>query len=223
MKKVIATGRTVDDAVTSALVKLGATRSQASIRVLREPVKGLFGIIGAKDAEVEVSIRLSPEETAREFLQGTLRRMGIEARIRTRKGEEEGKSLLHVEIVCEESDLPVIIGRHGSTLEALQYLSNVVVNQGQEGYLKIVVDAGDYRRRRMEGLQRMADKAALRAVRMRRPVAMDPMSASDRKFVHTYLQERSDVTTSSEGSEPNRKVVVVPLVQSGPSKGVSAK
>ncbi len=93
MKKVIATGRTVDDAVTSALVKLGATRSQASIRVLREPVKGLFGIIGAKDAEVEVSIRLSPEEMAREFLQGTLRRMGIKARIRTRMGEEEGKSL----------------------------------------------------------------------------------------------------------------------------------
>jgi spoIIIJ-associated protein len=223
MRKVIATGRSVDEAVTSALVKLGATRSQAKVRVLREPVRGLFGLIGAKEAEVEVSIELSPEESVRDFLAGVLRRMGVQARVRTKSVTEDGRSVIEAEIVCDEADLPVVIGRHGSTLESLQYLANVVVNQEQKEFLKVIVDAGDYRRRRMEGLQRMADRAALRAVRTKRPVALDPMPASDRKFVHTYLQNRSDVMTSSEGSEPNRKVVVVPLVQSGPPKKASVK
>ncbi|GMA50746.1 DNA/RNA-binding protein [Alicyclobacillus contaminans] len=221
MKKVIATGRTIDDAVTSALVKLGVTRSQASVRVIREPVRGWFGILGARDAEVEVSVQLAPEDALREFLGGTLRRMGVEARIRTRVIEEEGRKRLHADVVCEEEDLPIVIGRHGTTLESLQYLANVVVNQGQDRFVKVVVDAGDYRRRRQEGLQRMADRAAVRAVRTKRPVVMDPMPAADRKFIHTYLQERSDVTTSSEGAEPHRKVVVVPVVQSGPPKSVS--
>jgi spoIIIJ-associated protein len=220
---VIATGRSVEEAVTSALVKLGATRSQAKIRVLREPVRGLFGLIGAREAEVEVSIELSPEESVRDFLAGVLRRMGVQARVRTKAVAEDGKSVIEAEIICEEADLPIVIGRHGSTLESLQYLANVAVNQEQKEYLKVVVDAGDYRRRRMEGLQRMADRAALRAVRTKRPVALDPMPASDRKFVHTYLQSRSDVMTSSEGSEPNRKVVVVPLVQSGPPKKAFVK
>ncbi len=223
MRKVIATGRSVEEAVTSALVKLGATRSQAKIRVLREPVRGLFGLIGAREAEVEVSIELSPEESVRDFLAGVLRRMGVQARVRTKAVAEDAKSVIEAEIICEEADLPIVIGRHGSTLESLQYLANVAVNQEQKEYLKVVVDAGDYRRRRMEGLQRMADRAALRAVRTKRPVALDPMPASDRKFVHTYLQSRSDVMTSSEGSEPNRKVVVVPLVQSGPPKKAFVK
>jgi spoIIIJ-associated protein len=223
MRKVIATGRSVEEAVTSALVKLGATRSQATVRVIREPVRGLFGLIGARDAEVEVSIQLTPEESVRDFLAGVLRRMGLQARVRTKSDTEDGKPVIHAEIVCEEADLPIVIGRHGSTLESLQYLANVVVNQEQEEYLKVIVDAGDYRRRRKEGLQRMADRAAMRAVRTRRPVALDPMPASDRKFVHSYLQNRSDVMTSSEGTEPHRKVVVVPLVQSGPPKKASAK
>ena len=219
VKKVVVTGRTVEEAVRSALVRLGVAHAQATIRVLKEPVKGLFGFIGGKDAEVEVSVRMSAEESTREFLAGVLRRMGVEStRVRTKVGEEEGKPMVAADVVCEEEDLPVVIGRHGSTLEALQYLTNVVVNQTQEGYIKVIVDAGDYRRRRREGLQRMADRAASRALKTKRSVAMDPMPPSDRKFIHTYLQQRSDVTTSSEGADPNRRVIVLPLVQSGPPR-----
>jgi spoIIIJ-associated protein len=218
MKKVTATGRTIEDAVTSALVRLGATRSQATVRVINEPVKGLFGFFGAKDAQVEVSIVLTPEETAKEFLTGVVKRMGLEAHVRVRSGRDGERSVLNYEIICDEDDLPVVIGRHGSTLDSLQYLMNVVANQNQETYIKVLVDAGDYRRRRHEGLQRLADKAAVRALRTKRPVAMDPMPASDRKLIHTYLQDRSDVTTSSEGSDPHRKVLVLPVVKSGPGR-----
>lgn len=216
MKKVTATGRTVEDAVTSALVRLGVSRSQATVRVLSEPVKGLFGFIGGREAQVEVSVILTPEETAKEFLSDTLIHMGIEARIRLIPASEDTPTTL--EIICEEDDLPVVIGKHGSTLDSLQYLVNVVANQGQENYTRLFLDAGMYRQRRQEGLQRLADRAAVRALRTKRPVSLDPMPAHDRKFVHTYLQNRSDVTTTSEGTDPYRKVVVVPFVQTGPAR-----
>jgi len=215
MKKVNATGRTVEDAVTSALVKLGVTRSQAMVRVIHEPVKGFLGFIGSKEAEVEVKVLQSADETARGFLADLLERMGMEARVRT--GIPTNEEPIALEIVCDEDDLPVVIGRHGATLDSMQYLVNVVVNQGRDGYTRVHLDAGQYRKKRQEGLQRLADRAAVRALRIKRPVSMDPMPAHDRKFVHTYLQERSDVTTTSEGNEPQRKVVVVPFVQSGPS------
>lgn len=215
MKKVVATGRTIEDAVTSALVRLGATRSQATIRVIKEPVKGWFGFIGGKDAEVEVSVQMTPEETAKDFLAGTLTRMGIEWRIRTREEKEGGESAVVLEIVTSEDVLPVLIGKHGSTLDSLQYLVNVVANRDQGGHLKFVVDAGDYRRRRREGLWKLAERSAERALRTRRPVALDAMPAADRKVIHTHLQDRLDVSTSSEGVEPNRKVVIMPVQSAG--------
>ena len=216
MKKVTATGRTVEDAVTSALVRLGISRSQATVRVLSEPVKGLFGFIGGREAQVEVSVIRTPEETARDFLSETLIHMGIDARIRLLPASEDTPTTL--EIICDENDLPVVIGKHGSTLDSLQYLVNVVANQGQESYTRLFLDAGMYRQRRQEGLRRLADRAAVRALRTKRPVSLDPMPAHDRKFVHTYLQNRSDVTTTSEGTDPYRKVVVVPFVQTGPAR-----
>lgn len=215
MKRVVSTGRSVDEAVTSALVKLGVTRSQAQIKVLQEPTKGLFGIIGGKEAEVEVSVALSPAETGREFLSQVLRRMGIEGRVKVLPAAEDEEN--HVlSIQCSEDDLPIIIGRHGATLDSLQYLVNIVANQDKdENYVRFVVDAGGYRQRHKESIFRIADRAAERAIRSRRPISLEPMPAADRKLVHTRLQERDDVTTSSEGVDPQRKVVVVPIVQSG--------
>jgi spoIIIJ-associated protein len=216
MKRLIATGRTVEDAVTSALVKLGVSRSQATVRVITEPVKGIFGFIGGRDAQVEVTVKNTPEEAGREFLRSTLKEMGIEAVIRSQP-EQEDRAATLLEISCDPEFLPVIIGRHGSTLESLQYLVNIVANRDTEKYVKFFVDAGEYRRKRREDLYRIADRAAYRALRIKKPVSLESMSSADRKIVHTYLQERSDVTTTSEGVDPNRKVVVVPIVQSGPA------
>ncbi|MBX5435781.1 MAG: protein jag [Alicyclobacillaceae bacterium] len=215
MKRVIATGKTVEDAVTSALVRLGVTRSQASVRVIREPVKGLFGLIGGRDAEVEVTVVLPPEEAAKQFLAELLRQMGLDASVKLHPAPSDSGAHFALEVVCAESALPFVIGRHGSTLDALQYLVNVVANRErvQEGYVRFIVDAADYRRRRRQGLCELADRAASRAVRTRRSVSLQSMPAADRKVIHTYLQQRSDVTTTSEGVEPNRKVVIVPVVE----------
>lgn len=215
MKRVVSTGRTVEEAVTSALVKLSVSRSQASIKVLQEPSRGLFGIIGGRGAEVEVSVSLSPEETAREFLMETLRKMGIEGRVRLLKADAgDWQQVLNIQ--CPETDMPVVIGRHGATLDSLQYLANIVANQeNPDEHIRFTVDAGGYRERHKESIVRLAERAAQRAVRSRRSVGLEPMTAVDRKLVHTYLQGRDDVTTTSEGVDPQRKVVVIPVVNSG--------
>lgn len=210
MKRLVATGRTVDEAVTSALVRLGATRSQATVRVISEPVKALFGFIGGKDAEVEVIIPQSPDEAARDFLNELLSHMGVDGKARIQSREASGEEI-QMEIQCKEDDLPIVIGRHGATLDALQYLVNIIGNREQSGFTKFSLDAGGYRRRRREALERIADRAADRAVRTGKPVLLDAMSSADRKVIHTYLQERRDVSTVSEGTDPHRKVKIVPV------------
>ncbi|MFD1675996.1 RNA-binding cell elongation regulator Jag/EloR [Alicyclobacillus fodiniaquatilis] len=209
MKRVVVTGRTVEEAVTSALVKLGVARSQAQVRVISEPVKGLFGFIGGKDAEVEVSIAQTPVEMARDFTEGVLKRMDAPATVSVERDHAEGTEYV-VSIECADEVLPIVIGRHGVTLDSLQYLVNIVANREHDGFVKFTVDAGTYRARRRESLRRVAEQAADRAVRTGRPVSLDAMSSAERKFIHTLLQSRLDITTSSEGKDPYRKVKIVP-------------
>lgn len=214
MKSVVATGKTVDEAITSALVRLGVTKSQAEIRVLSEPVKGLFGFIGGKVAEVEVFIRQSPEESASLFLKNVLTHMGIETSVGIRQVVNSDQSLnFCLDVECSDELLPIVIGKHGATLDSLQYLVNVVANRtvyDRESYVKFYVDAGFYRDRRKESLYRIAERAALKAIKSGKPVILEPMSASDRKIVHTCLQARTDVSTVSEGVEPHRRVKIIP-------------
>jgi spoIIIJ-associated protein len=209
MKKVIATGKTVEESVRSALVKLGVPRSEAEIRVISEPVKGFLGLIGGKDAEVEVSVPQSPSDEAKDFVSEVLAKMGIDARVTVERNlEEEGGYVLSID--CEEDVLPIVIGRHGSTLDAIQYLTNVVANRDHEGFVKFSVDAGQYRARRRENIRRIADQAVERALKLGRPVSLESMSPAERKWIHTYLQDRNDVTTMSEGQDPYRKIKIAP-------------
>jgi spoIIIJ-associated protein len=112
-------------------------------------------------------------------------------------------------------DLGLFIGRHGQTIDAVQHIAFRIAlarGAGDEGDLRIVIDAEGYRARRAEALHRLADQAAEDARRYGRPVALDAMTASERKLVHEYLRERGDVETYSEGDEPDRHLVVAPLV-----------
>lgn len=219
MKRVVATGRTVDEAVTSALVKLGVTRDEAQVRVLQEPTKGFLGLFGGRDAQVEVVVQETPEQAARSFVLELLRHMGVTApEVRLNSSALSARECV-IEIHCAESELSMIIGRKGVTLDAIQYLVNVVANRGQSEHVRFVVDAGQYRRRREEQVRRIAERAAMRAVRTGKPVPLEPMTAAERKWVHVALQNRSDVRTWSEGVEPNRKVIVSPVeVASGVSE-----
>jgi spoIIIJ-associated protein len=110
------------------------------------------------------------------------------------------------------TDLGLFIGRHGQTIEAVQHLAyRITVHRSDGERKRIVIDAEGYRARREEALHRQADQAADDAVRYKRPVALDAMTASERKLVHEYLRERGDVETYSEGEEPDRHLVVAPL------------
>ena len=110
------------------------------------------------------------------------------------------------------TDLGLFIGRHGQTIEAVQHLAyRMTVHRDEGARKRIVIDAEGYRARREEALHRQADQAADDAVRFKRPVALDAMTASERKIVHEYLRDRGDVETYSEGEEPDRHLMVAPL------------
>jgi spoIIIJ-associated protein len=113
----------------------------------------------------------------------------------------------------EGDDLGLFIGRHGTTIDAVQHLAFKVANRnaGRDEAVRVTVDAAGYRERREQMLHRQADQAAARAARSGRPVALDAMSATERKVVHEHLKDRDDVETYSEGTEPDRHLVVAPI------------
>jgi spoIIIJ-associated protein len=118
-----------------------------------------------------------------------------------------------IRAVLEGDDLGLFIGRHGSTIDAVQHLAFKVANRdaARDAAVRVTVDAAGYRARREQVLHRQAEQAASKAARGGRPVALDAMSASERKIVHEFLKDRDDVETYSEGTEPDRHLVVAPL------------
>src|SRR3954470_14059472 len=116
-----------------------------------------------------------------------------------------------IRATLQADDLGLFIGRHGTTIDAVQHLAYRIAAGADDGPQRVVVDAAGYRERREQALHRQADEAAADAVRSRRPVALDAMSATERKVVHEHLKDRDDVETYSEGTEPDRHLVVAPL------------
>lgn len=204
MKKVVATAKTIDDAVEKALQELAVPREKVSVRVLEEPSKGLFGLIGARDAKVEVEFHIDPVEQGLSFLQDVLKNMNVAARVETRRVQEG------ILFDIQGENLGIIIGRRGQTLDSLQYLVNVVANRHVDKHVRITLDAENYRQRRKETLEQLADRIAQKALHTKRDVRLEPMSAAERKVIHTFLQKRTDVVTFSEGEEPHRYIVIAP-------------
>jgi spoIIIJ-associated protein len=149
------------------------------------------------------------EDTVREVLEEVIEGLGLKGTVDVERDHEVVTGTVHGE------DLGLFIGRHGQTIDAVQHLIFRIAlarGAGDEGDLRVVIDAEGYRARRAEALQRVADQAADDARRHGRPVALDAMTASERKLVHEYLRDRGGVETYSEGEEPDRHLVVAPLV-----------
>jgi spoIIIJ-associated protein len=140
---------------------------------------------------------------AREFVERVAAAIG--ASVSASAGEREGV----VTVTCSGADLGLLIGKHGQTIDAIQYLANAVARASGEEY-EVVVDAAGYRARRTAALDAAAQRAARRAATKGYPVELEPMTAVERKIVHEALKDDPDVETQSEGSEPNRYVVVSP-------------
>ncbi|OAJ74676.1 DNA-binding protein [Brevibacillus sp. SKDU10] len=204
MKKALASAKTIDEAVEKALRELGVSKDRVNVRVLEEPSKGFLGLIGTRDAKVEVEVQYDPIEEGRGFLADVLKQMNLNVKIDSQK-QSEG-TVFHM--IGE--DLGMVIGRRGQTLDSLQYLVNVVANKHAEKHVRIILDAENYRAKRREALEKLAYRLAQKAIHTKRNVRLEPMTAAERKVIHAFLQTRTDVITFSEGEEPHRYIVVAP-------------
>ena len=147
-----------------------------------------------------------PEETLRDLLEEVVEALGLDAEVEVSVDEEEILGTLHGE------EVGLFIGRHGQTIDAIQHIAQRALLADPEApRRRIVIDAAGYRARRQEALERQADEAAEEAIRYGRAVALDAMTATERKHIHNYLGERGGVETYSEGEEPERHLVVTPL------------
>ena len=148
-----------------------------------------------------------PVDRVRELLETVSEALGLDADV-VMDADDDG-----IRGTLDGDDLGLFIGRHGQTIDAVQHLAFKVANRdaGRDEAVRVTVDAAGYRERRAQMLHRQADQAAARAARSGRPVALDAMSATERKVVHEHLKDRDDVETYSEGTEPDRHLVVAPL------------
>lgn len=261
MRTIEATGKTIEDAVRSGLVRLGLMEEEVTIEVMAEPKSGFLGF-GSKPAKVRLTEKArktapiydieeeerkaappaepkaaeaaqaeavtaeAPEEPVEEpaadeaepaeetftaeeaaakakaFLQDVLRNMGIDVMIE--KMIKSDKIILHL----HGKNLGILIGKHGQTLDALQYLTNLTTNQGEETRHFIMLDVENYRQRREETLKQLAVRLAGRVKRSGEKVVLEPMNGYERKIIHVALQNEAHVRTESEGQDPYRHVVI---------------
>ncbi|MFD1884992.1 RNA-binding cell elongation regulator Jag/EloR [Paenibacillus wenxiniae] len=251
MTTVIASGKTIDDAISEGLARLNTTKEYVDVTILQAPSKGFLGLIGAKQAQVkltllesEVSIPSSTPKPAATMPQREQRSTESATTTNTAPAQETAATTdrpASPEEVCAEamqlvrdvgtsiglelqvdvkrnrdgyvmsisgSDLGLLIGRRGQTLDALQYLVNIVANRYSDKFIRIVLDAENFRDRRRKTLEELADRLANKVVRSGREVVLEPMSSQERKVIHARLQNHNRVKTASKGEEPNRRVVI---------------
>lgn len=203
MKTLEMTGKTVSEALKKALKELKLTEDRVEYEVLDEGSKGFLNLIGTKPAKILVKVKRDYNEEARVFLRNILDSMRVQAEIIIR----EEKDLLYINLTGPK--MGIIIGYRGETLDALQYLTSLVVNKNHDvPYKKVVLDTENYRKKREETLIRVAEKTAYKVTKTRRPYKLEPMNPYERRIIHSALQDNEYVYTFSDGEEPHRRVVV---------------
>lgn len=160
-----------------------------------------------QDNEPDVTIDRNDELfiTSKNFLKQMIEDMGIDCDIESRT---EG-NMIKFNILCsEESDIGIIIGKRGETLDSLQYIVNLVTNRNADTYIRVILDCNQYRSKRERSLQKLARRLADKAVQTGRDIKLEPMNPYERRIIHTYLQNDEKVNTFSQGNEPNRRVII---------------
>ena len=223
-KTIVKTGKTVEEAKAAALEELGVSEDQATVEVISENEGGILGI--GKQAEVKVTANVEEaeeevvyygddenyegdavteaEDAAVQFVAEVLSGIGIHGNMDSYREDDT------IYISVSGGDCGSAIGRHGETLEAITYMTNLIANKHSEERVHVHLDVGGYRKHRERIIEGLADRAANKALRYGKPVAMEPMNPAERRMVHSYLQNVEGVTTHSEGDESNRRVIVTP-------------
>lgn len=261
MEYITVSAKTLDDAITEALIQLGVTSDQLEYEVIEKGSAGFLGIgmkqavikarrkvVEVPEAEIVEDVKSEPAvmkkkepkpvkkeiakketikketvkkepakkeadlakvesqtiEACEKFIYDVLKAMDMTDVKVTSVVDEEGA----LSIDMEGSNMGILIGKRGQTLDSLQYLTNRVANKMQEGYVRVKLDTEDYRRRRKETLENLARNIASKVKRTRRTVSLEPMNPYERRIIHSALQGDPAVSTHSEGEEPYRRVVV---------------
>ena len=195
--------KTVDEAVTKALIDLGTTSDKLEYEVIEKGSAGFLGI-GAKPAIIRARKKESIQDNAVDFLAQIFDAMNMEVTIAAAFNEEEKE----LSITLEGDDMGILIGKRGQTLDSLQYLVSLIVNKNSDGYLRVKLDTENYREKRKKTLETLAKNIAYKVKRTKRPVSLEPMNPYERRIIHAALQNDKYVLTRSEGEEPFRHVVI---------------
>ncbi|MFB1051710.1 RNA-binding cell elongation regulator Jag/EloR [Paraliobacillus sp. JSM ZJ581] len=206
MRQVTASGQTVKDAVQSALKQLNTTEDQVNVEIIDEGKKGFLGLFGSKRAIVKVSISENPIQLAEDYLVDILtnfteEKVSVE---RTVQG-----NTIYFELTGK--NMAMVIGKRGQTLNAIQYLVQIMLNRKAKERHQVIVDAEGYRERRKQTLVQLAYRLADKATKINKHVSLEPMPSFERKIIHGALQDNQMIETYSDGADPHRHVVIKPL------------
>jgi spoIIIJ-associated protein len=211
MKELEVSGKTVDEAIQTALEQMGVTEDKIEVTILKKGRSGVLGM-GVEEAKIKVKLKLETSEktdvveVAKEVLESLIKLMKITAEVtvlQANNGE------LPVTLNIEGEDLGVLIGRRGQALASLQYVVRLIVAEKLKVWVPINVDIAGYKKRRYESLQSLALRLAEQVRRNRRLIMLEPMPADERRIIHIALADNPDVTTQSMGEGDMRKVAIL--------------
>ena len=197
------TGKTVDEAITNALIELETTSDKIETEIIEKGSAGFLGI-GSKPAIVKIWKKFTIKDYVWNFLNDVFQAMKMNVEINvTVSGDEK-----NVDVELKGDDMGVLIGKRGQTLDSIQYLTNLALGKQVNEFVKVKIDTEDYRKRRKDTLENLAKNIAYKVKRTKRPVSLEPMNPFERRVIHSALQNDKYVSTHSEGEEPYRHVVV---------------
>ena len=207
--------KTADEALTNALIQMETTSDQIEYEVVEEEKSGILGLF-SKPAVIRVRKKENVVDTVKNFLAKTFQAMKLDvekmmavsglshAEIETEFDEVENE----IRIELKGTEMGMLIGKRGQTLDSLQYLTSLVANKNKDTYTKIKIDTENYRQRRKETIENLARNVASKVKKTGRPAFLEPMNPYERRIIHAELQADKYVDTHSEGEEPHRKVVI---------------
>ena len=203
-KKIEIKSKTKEEAIQTALLKLGVEEKDIEVNVIQNPSKGFLGLIGAKDGIYEITVIKKEEiEIAKEFIENIL----IKSKINAKVNAIQEDNLIKISIEGKEATW--LIGRRGETLDAVQFLTGLALNKiNKDSHMRVLVDIENYRSKREESLVRYARKVAREVAKTRRTKKLDYMNPYERRIVHSALQNDKYVITYSEGTDPYRRLVI---------------
>lgn len=205
IKEAIKEAETIEEAKALALEELGVNEDKAQFEVLVQPEKKKFGLFGGSLAKVRVFYEQTPTDIAKAYLADVLTKLGVTNVVIEATETEDG-----AEFDVNGDDIGFIIGHRGETLDALQYLTGLVVNHIHDEYFRVIINIGNYREKREKTLEVLGRKLAFRACKTGEKVSLEPMNPYERRIIHTAVQKVRGATSWSEGENLQRHVVIGP-------------